>query len=86
MDPQHLHELLAQLHAELASGEGLDENNRRLLQAVHDDIERIAVPGSGGHEQVRGRLREAVANFQASHPQLATNLESTMNALSNMGL
>ena len=87
MDQPHLHDLLAQLHTELSRGEELDENSRRLLQAVHDDIERVAAaPASGEHTQVRGRLQEAVASFQTTHPQLATNLEATMNALSNLGL
>lgn len=87
MDQPHLHDLLAQLHTELSRGEQLDENSRQLLQAVHDDIERVAAaPASGQHAQVRVRLQQAVLNFQTSHPQLATNLEATMNALSNLGL
>ncbi len=87
MDQAHLRDLLAQLHAELSRGESLDDRSRLLLQSVHDDIERVAAePSSGVHEQVRGRLQEAALNFQTSHPQLATNLESTMNALSNLGL
>ena len=87
MDQQHLRDLLAQLHTELSRGEELDSHSRQLLQDVHDDIERVAAaPASGEHAQVRGRLQEAVLNFQTSHPQLATNLEQTMNALSNLGL
>ena len=87
MDQQHLRDLLAQLHTELSRGEQLDGNSRALLQAVHDDIERVAAaPSSGDHEEVRGRLQEAMLSFQTSHPQLATNLEQTINALSNLGL
>ncbi len=91
MDQPHLRELLAQLHDELARGETLDDHSRQLLQSVHDDIERVAastppaVPADE-HPQVRGRLQEAILSFQTSHPQLATNLEQTMNALSNLGL
>ena len=87
MDQAHLRELLAQLRDELARGETLDDRSRQLLQCVHDDIERVAAaPAPGEHAQVRSRLQDAIVNFQTSHPQLATNLESTMNALSNMGL
>lgn len=91
MDQAHLRDLLAQLHTELARpGETLDEGSRQLLQAVHDDIERVAAtpPAVPVEEtpQVRGRLQEAVLSFQTTHPQLAANLEQTMNALSNLGL
>ncbi len=90
MDQPHLRDLLAQLHDELARGETLDDHSRQLLQAVHDDIERVAATPStlpaDEHPQVRGRLQEAILSFQTSHPRLATNLEQTMNALSNLGL
>lgn len=90
MDQAHLRDLLAQLHTELAHGETLDEGSRQLLQAVHHDIERVAstpptVPADE-HPQVRSRLQEAILSFQTTHPQLAANLEQTMNALSNLGL
>ena len=90
MDQTHLRELLAQLHDELARGDTLDDRSRQLLQSVHADIERVAATPSAlpadEHPQVRGRLQEAIFSFQTSHPQLATNLEQTMNALSNLGL
>ncbi len=90
MDQPHLRELLGQLHDELARGETLDDHSRQLLQAVRADIERVAATppaiSTGESTQVRGRLQEAVLTFQTSHPQLATNLEQTMNALSNLGL
>ena len=94
MDQQNLRDLLTQLHAELARGETLDDRSRQLLQSVHDDIERVASTPDGAptavtadeHPQVRGRLQEAVLTFQTTHPQLAANLEQTMNALSNLGL
>ena len=91
MDQQHLRELLGQIHDELARGETLDDRSRQLLQAVHDDIERVAAtpegtPPDGEPPQLRGRLQEAVIRFETSHPKLAANLEQTMNALSNLGL
>ncbi len=86
MDQSHLRELLGQLHDELARGETLDEHSRQLLQAVHDDIERIAAAPAGEAPPIRGRWQEAVISFESSHPQLAANLEQTMNALSNLGL
>ena len=91
MDQAHLRELLGQLRDELARGDTLDDRSRQLLQGVHDDIERIAVtlsgvPSTEEHQPLRGRLQEAVINFETSHPKLAANLEQTMNALSNLGL
>lgn len=91
MDQEHLRALLGQLHEELARGETLDGHNRQMLQTVHDDIERIAAAPEGNppaSEQplLRGRWQEAVIHFESSHPQLAANLEQTMNALSNLGL
>ena len=94
MDQPHLRALLGQLHDELARGETLDDHSRQLLQSVHDDIERVAaspesvspaIPADE-HQQLRGSLQEAVIRFGTTHPQLAANLEQTMNALSNLGL
>ena len=97
-----LRALLEELHGELSrlSSSGVDEERRAQLLDLKADIERLlarrdAAVDSGGVEtpvppeerkHLQGRLQELVASFEGAHPQIASALEQTMNALSNMGL
>lgn len=100
MDDQapRLHTLLEELHGELSrlpTGGG-DEARRAQLLALKADVERLLargestaeVPSVTPHERehLQGRLQELAADFEGAHPRLASALEQTMNALSNMGL
>ena len=97
-----LRALLEELHAELShlSSTGVDAVRQAQLLALKTDIERLlarreSVTSSKDEETVvpkdeqrhlHGRLQELVAGFEGAHPQIASALEQTMNALSNMGL
>ena len=89
-ETSRLHTLLEELHGELSRLP--EDETRRGLKA---DIERVlaggmenAAPTVTPHERehLQGRLQELAAGFEGAHPQLASALEQTMNALSNMGL
>ena len=95
-----LRALLEELHGELSrlSSTGLDEARRAQLLELQADIERLLARRETGseametvvpHEErqhLQGRLQTLVAGFEGAHPQIASALEQTMNALSNMGL
>lgn len=97
-----LRALLEELHGELSrvSSAGVDDARRTQLLDLKADIERLlarrdAASGSENvetpvpHEErqrIQGRLQALVAGFEGAHPQIASALEQTMNALSNMGL
>ncbi len=84
-----LQTLLQELHGEL-SRLPEDDARRTPLLDLKADVERVlarreedTLPERG---HLQGRLQELAAGFEGAHPQLASALEQTMNALSNMGL
>ena len=91
--------LLEELHGELSRLPpfGMDEAQRTQLLGLQTDVERLLARDEAGpdvgmtvpHEQkehLRSRLQSVVAGFEDAHPKLASAVEQTMNALSNMGL
>ena len=98
MDDQapRLRALLEELHGELSSlpADGGDDGRRAQLLDLQADIERLLArqedtpPAVAPHERehLQGRLQSLAADFEGAHPRLASALEQTMNALSNMGL
>lgn len=98
MDDQtpRLRALLEELHGELSRlpAGGGDEARREQLLNLQTDIERLlarreeegTVVAPHEREGLQGRLQAMAAGFEGAHPQLASALEQTMNALSNMGL
>lgn len=93
-DAPRLQTLLQELHAEL-SRLPEDDARRTPLLDLKTDMERMLTRRGANdtldaapheREHLRGRLQELAAGFEVAHPQLASALEQTMNALSNMGL
>ena len=88
-----LRALLEVLHGELSRlSQGDDEGRQAGLLNLKADIERVLARREDvavephEREHFQGRLQELAAGFEGKHPQLASALEQTMNALSNMGL
>ena len=97
-----LRALLEELHGELSRlpSTGVDEARRAQLLDVQADIGRLLARHETGtrpgetidaapheeHQRLQGRLQTLAAGFEGAHPQIASALEQTMNALSNMGL
>ena len=95
-----LRTLLEELHGELSrlSSTRVDDARRTQLLDLQADIERLLtrredgsaaaepIVPSGERQHLQGRLQTLVAGFEGAHPQIASALEQTMNALSNMGL
>ncbi len=97
-----LRALLEELHGELSrqSSADMDDARRTQLLDLKTDIERLLArreaaagsehgEGSAPREEshhLQGRLQALVAGFEGAHPQIASALEQTMNALSNIGL
>ena len=85
-----LHALLTELHDELSrlpedeSRRGLKADIERVLARREENAATTVPPHE--REHLQGRLQALAAGFEGAHPQLASALEQTMNALSNMGL
>ncbi len=91
-----LRALLEELHGELSRlpADGGEDGRRAQLLDLKTDVERLLARGGDTEasvapherEHLQGRLQALAAGFEGAHPQLASALEQTMNALSNMGL
>jgi len=88
VEKENLRKQLAALHAALGDGEPVGPEARELLQAAMDDIQRV-LDIDEGDEQPEGivdRLREAVEDFEESHPTLAEAAGRVIDALARMGI
>jgi hypothetical protein len=88
MSNESLHEALSRLHAELQAAPQLDDESRRLLQAIAADVGRASAGAAGdaadaGHAP---RLEALAVRFEAGHPALAARLRGIADALGRIGL
>ena len=89
MDRRELHGKLKDLHTELQRVESLDENERTTLEALATDIQEIL---EKDHEEARNysglgdRLKDAVAQLEASHPRATISMREVIDQISFMGI
>ena len=80
MSQEDLRRTLEQLHAELGRAGALDPATRGRLEALQEDVRR-ALDRAGGEPPLRERLEDAIAEFEASHPELARRLATVIDTL-----
>lgn len=87
MDDKHLDTLLEQVHAELQRLEHVDEEGRKLLQELDDDIHSL-LERTGETEalSIRERIQQALERFEVKYPTLTTLLSEISAVLSNAGI
>jgi chromosome segregation ATPase len=89
MDKNKLHGQLEELHAELQQVESVDDSDREMLQRLTKDI-RDVLERKDDHaehyDQLSGRLREAIARLEASHPKATMLMTQVIDQLSYMGI
>jgi hypothetical protein len=90
MDKQQLHNTLEQLHRELQQIPSVDENERKILQQLMSDIEKLVEAGESDQHHVYDRLgeglREGIELLEASHPGLTMLMGQIIDALAKMGV
>lgn len=89
MNKQELHEKLEQLHTELNRVESSDSNQREILQKVATDIQEMLVQSGETTEHYQGfgeRLKVAVAQLEASHPEATLRIRQVIDELAYMGI
>ena len=89
MDKQQLHEKLKQLHAELDQVECPDSDQREVLQKVASDIQDLLARQEERAEHYRDlgeRLKEAVAQLEAAHPEATLRMRQVIDQLAFMGI
>jgi hypothetical protein len=81
-----MHELLAELQAQLRTAPTGDAASRRLLERLDDDVRALIAAGpkpaaAAEDPGLRGRFADAVLAFEGSHPELSRTLESLVDTL-----
>ena len=91
MPKAELRERLAELHQELERTPAVDDEARRLLATLADDIHGLLDTPEGespqhDHPSLRERLAEAVRQFEEEHPEIAGAVGRVADTLSNLGI
>ena len=89
MDKQTLRGQLQELHAELQQVESLDVNEREMLQNLARDVQealRREDDRTQHYSSLGDRLREAVAQVEASHPRATMLMRQVIDELAYMGI
>jgi uncharacterized phage infection (PIP) family protein YhgE len=86
MAQENLRELLAQLHARLENADSLDDESRKLLTTLSQDIERALGRASEETTPARNSLEGAAVQLEADHPALANIVRQLVDALGKAGI
>ncbi len=82
---QHLHTLLAELHAELERTPAVDVEAREhielLMQDMRDLLHRSEEAQIASDQGLDTRLSDAIGQFEASHPQLTAIITQVLDTL-----
>jgi hypothetical protein len=90
MNNEELKKHLASLHQELTTVDAVDEDSKRLLEEIQDDVGFLLAHKGNyhlpRHATVKERLAESARHFDTSHPSLAATIRTVVNTLNNMGI
>ena len=90
MDKQQLHSQLEELHAALRQVDSLDAAERDTLLRLRGDIEALLAGREDATAQhytgLAERLREDIAQLEASHPQATLLMGQIIDTLANIGI
>jgi hypothetical protein len=84
----HLDQLLSALRSEIHALDVGDEEARRRLDRLVDDIGMRSKHRGGAvsDERLTGQLKASILKFEASHPRLAVLMNDVLEKLSAMGI
>jgi hypothetical protein len=90
MDKNSLHDLVAQLHAEMSEALRADPKSRESLSDMMQDINRLidkpAQLKSSIQASLPDRLERVAVQFEANHPTLAASARRLVDLLSEVGI
>lgn len=85
-DPK-LRAAIDEIQAQLAHAENLPPDQRRFLEELVGDLQRLRdEPSTPGSDSLRDRLTDSVRRLEASHPTLSTTLGNVVDTLAFFGL
>ena len=84
---EKLHQLLDDLHGELADTGSLDEQAKQELRALAAEIGTAVGEGEDGKpDEALGRLQAATLEFESEHPRIAGILGNIADTLAKLGI
>lgn len=83
MSKKRLNELLTELNRELHKAGDVDEETRKLLGQLHDDIDRLT---GDTQSSTLGRARHLESRFAANHPVAERIARELADVLAKMGI
>ncbi len=94
MNKSELLSTLQQLHLELAKTETIDAGTRQALQNVMNDIQRVvdrsdaeqSTATNDDSETLSQKMMDAVNEFEARHPNVASLINNVADRLSDLGI
>jgi hypothetical protein len=89
MVDQGLREKLEELQAELRRADSPDEREREMLRGLEADVGDLLAREADAPPQydgLGGRLKEAVARLEASHPEATLLMRQVIDSLAYMGI
>ena len=89
MKTENLRSQLEELHNELQQSQGLDSQQRELLQTLADEIQSLLKRDEiqrHHYTSLSERLNGAVAELEASHPQITLLMRQTIDSLAYLGI
>ena len=89
MKNEELRAQLEQLHNELHQSPAIDSQQRELLQTLADEIQSLLKRDDiqqHHYTSLSERLNDAVAELEASHPQITLLMRQTIDSLAYLGI
>jgi hypothetical protein len=90
MNRRELQEALRELHAELDRTPSIDEESRRLLTEIRNEIEELLArprqEATLSPKSLDEQLKASLIHFEGTHPGLTVALNRVVDALANMGI
>jgi hypothetical protein len=89
MKNEELRSQLEKLHNELHQSPALDLQQRELLQTLADEIQALLKRDEiqrHHYATLSERLNDAVAELEASHPQITLLMRQTIDSLAYLGI
>jgi rhamnogalacturonyl hydrolase YesR len=89
MNNEELRSQLAKLHTELHQTSALDSQQRELLKTLADEIQALLKREENQqyhYTTLSERLNGAVAELEASHPQITLLMRQTIDSLAYLGI
>ena len=85
-DPK-LRTVIDEIQSQLSNAQGLAPGQRRSLEELVRDLERLLEdPSAGEGATLRDRVTDSVRRLEASHPTLSTTLGNVVDTLAFFGL